>query len=440
MTEEGNQEFKRLIRVMHQFIKAHHHLSKIQNSDNGEPQYLRRTTEKLEKSVKAAIPTPTTELMLFGNARKWLDNSLNILANHYTESIQNLGTIIKITATNTWKPAWQVAIRWARRNLKRLQETTIQETTEIVTKLIEGELPGSIEQNQKISRYTPKPEEHTVEMSSKDEPPQTSRSSSPVPHKCRKNHKEQTLTEKTEKMAETNTNLKPPHINMPSTATSLRISTKEPTGQTPTHPETETTTNQPSGNDHSTGSSETPTTEETICLTRHAHRGDKYRNWYLKPKKPIMILGDSNLCKLPKIRDHRVQMDSYPGAQIAHACHILKYKTATKAETQKVILSFGINNRSQYNPGLLKKQLNLMIEAAESTFPNATVHIPIINFNHKLPLDIQNNIKTLNETIKQTGKHIPRLPDPEFHTTDDGIHWTPQTGRAMLTHWLNHLN
>ena len=174
--------------------------------------------------------------------------------------------------------------------------------------------------------------------------------------------------------------------------------------------------------------------------TRHNHHGNKYQVWTLKPSRPFLIMGDSNVDRLPHIEGSRVQVDSYPGALLAHAIHILKHKTPTSADTQTLILSFGINNKDQGNPTLIRKQLSRLLGAAMDTFPNATIHIPIINFSQDLSNRHKVNLNGLNKLIKDTGRSIPPLQKTNFATGRDWLHWTPDTGKAMAHHWLKYLN
>ncbi|KAF3852866.1 hypothetical protein F7725_006221 [Dissostichus mawsoni] len=46
---------------------------------------------------------------------------------------------------------------------------------------------------------------------------------------------------------------------------------------------------------------------------RHEHRGNKARNWSLSPSREVLILGASNISRLPLIHDLRVQVDSFRG-------------------------------------------------------------------------------------------------------------------------------
>ena len=68
------EKFKKLVREMHQYIKAYHHLTNVHISDGTtqEPLGMVRTMRRLESVIKPAVPTVTTNLMLYGNARNWL--------------------------------------------------------------------------------------------------------------------------------------------------------------------------------------------------------------------------------------------------------------------------------------------------------------------------------------------------------------------------------
>lgn len=178
---------------------------------------------------------------------------------------------------------------------------------------------------------------------------------------------------------------------------------------------------------------------ETPLFTRHEHGGNKSRNWHLKPERVILILGDSNVAKLPSISDNNYQVDCYPGAKLSHAIELLRTKTPTSPEVQAVLLSFGINNRERSNPTLTRKEINRLLGMAQATFPYAKVYIPMINYSKQLPQTMIQNIKTLNTTIINSNQHIPRLQRSLFNTTMDNIHWTASTGRAMWNHWRSFL-
>lgn len=105
--------------------------------------------------------------------------------------------------------------------------------------------------------------------------------------------------------------------------------------------------------------------------------GDKYKNWGLTPGR------------LPIIANDKVEVDCYPGANLAY--HIIKHKTPVSLGPQHVVLSFGLNNREQGNPTILSKSVEWLQGAAFQTFPNAVLHIPLIN--KTMPGRLVENIK-----------------------------------------------
>lgn len=98
---------------------------------------------------------------------------------------------------------------------------------------------------------------------------------------------------------------------------------------------------------------------------RQEHRTDKYGAWKLQPRRPFLILGNSNLSRIPEISDKRVQVVSYPGAQLTHAQRILKHKTPNSPEVLKVILSFGMNDRNHTLMAVLQRTFSRMLGAAK---------------------------------------------------------------------------
>ena len=177
-----------------------------------------------------------------------------------------------------------------------------------------------------------------------------------------------------------------------------------------------------------------PARQEPL-FTSHPHYGDKYRNWSLTPNRPILLVGDSNLSRLPSIFDNQVQVDSFPGAKIAHAAHIIASKTPASASVTKVILSFGINDKERSNPSFLKEQLGDLHRAATRKFPNASIRMALINHSSYLSPQIQNNIAQINDLIKSHCSFIPCVPKTLFQTTRDNVHWTPNTAQNILNHW-----
>lgn len=88
---------------------------------------------------------------------------------------------------------------------------------------------------------------------------------------------------------------------------------------------------------------------------RQEHNNDKYKNWTLWPRRPILVLGDSNMGRLPAVEDKRVRLVCHPGAELAHVYNLLRNRTPTSAGVTRVLLSFGINNKGHTSITALEK-------------------------------------------------------------------------------------
>lgn len=564
---EDSEKFKKLVRILHTYLKAHHHLGNIKISDGTihEPMGLRRVSNTLEATIRPANPNYHTQLMLTGNARNWLHNSLQILEDHYLTTIKETEKILGTLQLDNWEDAWKVAIRWNRRNLKNIKDTTITNTTTKITQFINN-LQSTTQKHHAttpaidpepnccdkhiepiVTKYNPikdvplqttekqtnntdplqsttiRPDPsleyqgflspeltiyphppracfnlHLDLLSEHDEQPknykrkhpdsreprtdpknQQSQRSRSTPRRSQTMEENRTSSGTKFSRSEANlapkkakkkldytiptgvssnstprkssqlisnprsTNSAPPVTTIPTQeslykgpSTRSRRSNISPNRDSNLNPKPQTVTDQGT----TTETTSNQDNQTTPLYTRHEHGGDKYKNFSLNPQRPILFLGASNMQNLPLIKDCRIQVDCFPGAQLSHAYHIIKHKTPTTSTVQKVILNFGLNNRDQRNPSLLTEQLKRMIQAAKATFPKASLYIPVINFNPKLHSTTKQNIETLNFLIRDSGLSIPPLPGPSFSTTWDRIHWTQTTGELMSKHWLKHLN
>ncbi|KAI4799873.1 hypothetical protein KUCAC02_016412 [Chaenocephalus aceratus] len=176
-----------------------------------------------------------------------------------------------------------------------------------------------------------------------------------------------------------------------------------------------------------------PPTSPTNLATRHEHHGDKKKNWSLTPSREVLIIGSSNISRIPPINNEKIQVDSYPGANLIQAAHLIKYTTPTSEDTKEVLLCFGVNDRNTENIAILDNNLTQLLSSAKKTFPN--IHIPSINFSPGLPL-----ITTIRNTlIERTPGHISQLDMKDFSTERDQVHWTQETAKKMWDHWRSSL-
>lgn len=182
----------------------------------------------------------------------------------------------------------------------------------------------------------------------------------------------------------------------------------------------------------------TPTT--TCKPIRHINTNRKMLDWSLSVRKKWLIIGDSNLSRIPTYHIPDLQVDSFPGATFLHAETLLN-KASINTKVEKVVLAFGMNHRDQKVKETAIKQLQRAVKAAKDRFPYAEIWIPLINFCRSLPLHQQEALELLNRYIQAHVGFIPLLPNTQF-TVERGknIHWTTGTAKAMLQHWKTHLN
>ena len=165
--------------------------------------------------------------------------------------------------------------------------------------------------------------------------------------------------------------------------------------------------------------------------------------WRLPPiTKPILIIGDSNLSTIKSVKKElaeKIQIVSYPGANFGYLYDIFRAQNEPLPKVECLIMSIGINNRSQNAVATANKKITSLYYQAVKTFPNAKLFYPTIGNPLKAPSELQN--------LKDFEKHwrsfdspsVTILPSISVIRTTDGIHWTPMTSRGLLNQWLDHL-
>lgn len=119
--------FRTLIRLMHQYIKSTHHLIHLrETAEDPGPRSLQKVASWLGSVVLPSGPTPVVGWKLHGCAKRWLNESLNILKQHYTSTQEETLGQCRSMDLHKGEEALVVAARWARRRLKKIQQSTIE--------------------------------------------------------------------------------------------------------------------------------------------------------------------------------------------------------------------------------------------------------------------------------------------------------------------------
>ncbi len=184
----------------------------------------------------------------------------------------------------------------------------------------------------------------------------------------------------------------------------------------------------------------TPTTPRTVGRPyRHINTDRKQTDWSLNLKKKFIILGDSNVSRIPAFHIPDLQIDSFPGAKFQHAGNLVE-KATIALEPEILVMSFGLNNRSQRCFSATSKEIHRAYRLARTRLPHTEIVVPVVNFCDQLPRDEQNLLLEINEYIRTNLNFLDPLPSAQFRVESDSVHWTSSTARYMLEHWARSLN
>lgn len=561
--QPADPNFRKLIRSLHLVIKVVHHLRQVARKpgEHG-PQMITRMVDTLSSIIKPALPTQQTHDLIMGNAKNWGHTTLLLLEDHYTTCLEEILGELKTRLPEDWKPAFEVATRWARKNLPRITREEIDHAEAMITACKDPDVVQPIHQQRAVcSTYrpalqniAPQPTRNqrvtqaqvsttrTVEtMTDSDleipmvSPRRTMRELQDVgnvdAHQNTEPHPTRTgqispvralPTRTTETMTDGDvgvsesclgpTGQEQPLYNMstplprreqrfarrtrqpepsvvpehvfddaieeaaPTQVAPQRANPRELAGlvddhhnrqdNTPIMNPTRPVTSPDRGRIrttalvHQSGLSTPPDVSGTdwasptdqelltsvlspspnrIRVRTHIRTNRKMIDWTLSAEKKWLILGDSNLRRIPPYNNPNLQIDSYPGANFRHAMAIM-LKATQISQVEKLVLAFGLNHRDQKGRETSIKQLQTAVRIAKRKFPYSEIWIPLINVSSRLPFRQQVTIQTLNDYITRNMGFIPALNKTQFKTESDDVHWTRTTAQAMYDHWVTFLN
>lgn len=182
-----------------------------------------------------------------------------------------------------------------------------------------------------------------------------------------------------------------------------------------------------------------PTPKSVGRPYRHINTDRKQIDWSLNLKKKYVIIGDSNVSRIPAFNIPDLQIDSFPGAKFQHAGNLVE-KATIAMEPEVLLLSFGLNNRSQRCFTSTNKEIQRAYRVARARLPHTEIVVPMVNYCDLLPIDEQRYLEDINKYIKDNLNFLQLLPVAQFQVESDNLHWTAATGRYMLEHWVQSLN
>lgn len=515
LRQPADAELRRLFKKMFVCIKMVHHLQNVAPKPGKEgPLMISRMVEELTNMIKPACPTPQTMQMIQGNAENWGYNTLTILMDHYKEGLDKALEELDDLLVPDWRMAFQVSVRWARRNLPRLTRDAIDHAEA----LIASRVVATDDQDAQPRAQSPE-RTFTTAQTTRGEPQQRVRpQEGPLPsHPTRGPNKGRLavrsavrMTTSTPAQDSEDEEWELPSFQVPRQQRRVQRKTRgvvlreedvplrqdesdliawapleERSGQdSPRGPfsglvtideviEGDSAVQDPSlvqspilysessgqriyspiqhvvrvhrslEDDDETGlpSVLTDFSRGKYQPRRHMITQRKLTDWNLVIEKKWVLMGDSNLSRLPVHSCEDLQIDAFPGGHFRHAQALIeKACPPREVMVEKIVLAFGINSRENKSRETTIKNLQGAVRSAKKKFPYAEVWIPLINFSTNLPMEEQLNLQTLNDHVKRNMGFISPLPRHLFQTETDDIHWTENTGKAMFQHWWRELN
>ena len=497
----ADDNLRLLIRDIYAFIRATHHLQQVA-PDSGllTPPTINRMINTLSSMIKPALPTPATLLLIEGAAKHWGHTVCLVLKQHHEDHGHKLMQCLTGRLTGDWLSAFQVAARWARRNLPHLGPDTLSVAEALLSsKACHDAAPSPAPSPPTPppappAPLTPAPAPQREPRPRRSRPrPQRRAVSSPgittgTPHHA----PTEVLRTATSSAVETRSRDGPlppppptpsteddtdpedfiagtPPVENPLTASysAMKIRARNVPPPTPiplaaddtdssdsiTAPSSSDATASSSDDDDGTSDldmveqvmvphvSNNTTLETEYAANRHLRTKDKFNDWELTVNKTWLIIGDSNVSRVPTYRCPILQIESYPGANFHHALTL--FQTVTPRQNvivKKIIMSFGINSRRDRN---ISNQADYAFEAWETArrrFPKAEITIQLLNFSGALHPAEQDALCVLNELLATRTPTIGPLPEEHFSTCEDLIHWSDKTAESFLEHWMCFLN
>lgn len=496
------QQIRKIYNLIRQVHHLDNVSVKTDIDNKKQPVTFKRLTDLLVSTIKPVSMTEKTLLLLEGNAKNWAYSAQLILEDHYMEGIQQSLTDLEPILTQDWRLAFEIAIRWSKRKFqRRLTEETIDKTEALIVSITKPDQQQQPHTTHK-TKLTSTTQTQTSPITPRDTlqepglltggsfPPfaQVDTGTSPIPDhiwspwpspvvpldspkKQRKSRVSNPCVIDSDNPI-LDLDLRPTQV---STQIQARQSPKLPE---PIIPESQVLVHEPIPEDLSTHEDDSSTEEDDLSVHeqefsiheeeldtktkqldlssyttheettatlptqkphRHSLTHQKMVEWKLRIHHKWVIMGDSNLSRISGFKIPDLQIESYPEAQFRHAEAILA-KTPCSNMVEKIVLSFGLNNRAQKPKETAIKQIQKTFKKAKDTFPHAEIWIPLINYSRDLPKKEQDNLDAINTHIRAHMPYIPVLPSNDFHTEKDKIHWTPITAQAMLDHWSSKLN
>lgn len=479
----NDPDFALKVRVLNNIIKMAHHYHNV-SAGKDIPATIKKTQQYLTNLIKPARPNTNTLEQIAENAKNWAHNTITLLREHYESAMRMELRVLNNFRIKEWKEPFEIAIKWAKKYFgRRMDQRTEEIAVDAITNGLESlqdkgpfepgarsqislnindTLPYSSETLQAAARraeeYEAIPDEEETLSSPEKKSPLEQRAKTRIFHppsvlpflslQPTVRRKMTTRSASTPATSREQPEPEGDHL-LEQSQDDLEVLLKLGAADTQREPTAETNsgsfTSFKVDKLHTAVQSRLTTSSNIVAQSkelrlphRHPNSTNKTRDWVMRLESKWIIMGDSNVSRFPPHRIKDLQVDSFPGATFRNAEDILMNVGPT-LEIEIVILSFGLNNRTQQNKTALK-DLMRMFNMAKQSFPCSRILIPQINYDPALPHRERQCLDTLNEHIATLGDYLPKIPEIDFRTDPDQVHWTTEAASAIFNRWSTLLN
>lgn len=397
-------ELARQIRTIHKLLKLRHHQNNV-STEGTYPPTITRTIKYLTDLVKPAYPTPDIREAAEVLATQWATFIMDLMQDHYREQIQILDKTLHIDlGSQEWEQAFDIAVKWTQKNLKRLTRSTIAQTKQHIKDTLRINtpvFPDGPENPQTPSQGTPSsPRTYTstttqVEEGDTDaEEPSPQRRDTPLPP-LQPNSLQRPLEIprglQTMERGPTRIPTPLPQRGPPQEQqlhTSLRDTHLVPPEDKDTSSFFENLWVDESYSDFSKGAQQealqntethigSPTVNYKQIVTIHPH--GETTQWDLKPHSKFIVLTDKMLSQKPTSKHCNIQIEYYPEANYQNIHDILLPLGDTPfEEVTDLVMAIGLNTGFPTLSGESDLVFHGSITMAIWAFPKARIWIPQI--------------------------------------------------------------
>lgn len=93
---------------------------------------ISKMVDFLSEFIKPAFPSEQTMDFIVGNANNWGHSTYLILVEHYQTSLETRLEELTDLLTQDWKKAFEVAVRWVKRDLPRIPQEVIDHAEAVI--------------------------------------------------------------------------------------------------------------------------------------------------------------------------------------------------------------------------------------------------------------------------------------------------------------------